>query len=142
MSKLSLDRVMVERRPITRAGDPIVVEMPFPPSVNELFGQSPGKQRFPSAKYKAWQKAVKWQFTIDPPPRMSGPVHLLFEFAERDNRQRDVSNYIKSAEDALVHYGIIEGDHSKIVRAIEAKWSQGMAGVRITIEPAKLARAA
>lgn len=130
---MGLDKQFTTVRRAIKPGDPIVVEMPFPPSVNELFGQAPGHKRFPTARYKAWQRAVTDIFRFDPPPRMSGPVKLTFEFAEKDNRPRDVSNYVKASEDALVTHGIIEGDHNKIVRRIEALWVQGIAGVRITI---------
>lgn len=128
----SLDRLRVERRKISDGG-PVVINLPFPPSVNALFGQAPGHKRYPSAQYKTWQTAAEWTLLTARPPRVPGPVFLLFEFVAPDKRQRDVSNYIKAPEDLLVRHNVIDGDHNEVVRRIEAKWSEGEEGVRITI---------
>lgn len=137
-NKLSLDNVRVERRSVSN-GAPVILTLPFPPSVNSMFGQAPGQQRYPSAAYKKWQNAADWTILTKRPPRVPGPVHILFEFQD-GNRQRDVSNHIKAPEDTLVKHNIIDGDHNKVVRHIEAKWTDEVEGVRITITP--LARAA
>lgn len=135
MNKLSLDRVRVERRAISNSGC-VVVDMPFPVSVNSLFGQAPGQQRYPSQAYKDWQAQTEWKLLQSKPGRVPGPVHLLFEFEEKDKRQRDVTNYIKAPEDMLVRLNIIDGDHSAVVREITARWSKDVSGARVTIRRA------
>ena len=133
MTTFGLDNSRVTRRPIVD-GAPVVVSMPFPCSVNSMFGQAPGMQRYPSKAYKAWQTAAEWQLATARHHRVPGPVHLLFEFEERDKRQRDLTNYLKGPEDMLVKMNLIDGDHSAVVRHVEAKWAD-VIGVRITITP-------
>ena len=132
--KFHLDSCRIERRPLAD-GKPVMVFMPFPVSVNSMFGQAPGHQRFPSAAYKKWQQAAEWDLLTMRPHRVPGPVHLLFEFEDRDKRQRDLTNYLKGPEDMLVKHNLIDGDHSAVVRHVEAKWAPGVIGVRITITP-------
>lgn len=134
MTKFGLDNCRVERRTV-KDGDPVTVEMPFPVSVNSMFGQASGQQRYPSKAYKEWQTATEWNLLSSKPGRVPGPVHLLFELAENDKRQRDLTNYIKGPEDMLVKHGIIDGDHASVVRHVEAKWTTEITGIRITITP-------
>lgn len=132
--KFSLDNCRIERRTV-KDGEPVVVEMPFPPSVNAMFNQIPGQQRFPTKAYKEWQQATEWTLLSKRPHRVPGQVHMLFELEEKDKRRRDLSNHIKAAEDMLVKHNIIDGDHSAVVRHIEARWASDIHGVRITITP-------
>jgi Holliday junction resolvase RusA-like endonuclease len=132
--KFSLDNVRVERRPLV-AGEPVVVQMPFPPSVNSMFNQANGQQRFPTKAYKDWKTETEWKLLANKPGRVPGPVRLLFEVEEKDRRQRDITNHLKAPEDMLVKLGVIDGDHSAVVRLVEAKWSKEVSGVRITITP-------
>ena len=132
--KFSLDKVRVEHRHITD-GAPVVVQMPFPPSVNSMFNQTNGQQRFPTKQYKDWKLETEWKLNASKPARVPGPVHLLFEVEEKDKRQRDITNHLKAPEDMLVKLGVIDGDHSAVVRMVEAKWSKDVSGVRITITP-------
>jgi len=134
MAAFGLDNCRVERRAI-KDGRPVTVTLPFPVSVNSMFGQAPGKQRYPSQAYKAWQESAEWMIASSKPPRVPGQVHLLFELAETDKRQRDLTNYLKGPEDMLVKHGIIDGDHSSVVRHVEARWNAGISGIRITITP-------
>ena len=134
MKGFGLDNCRVERRAV-KDGEPVIITMPFPISVNSMFGQAPGHKRFPTEAYKKWQTETEWKLLSKRPARVPGPVHLLFELAEKDKRQRDLTNYLKGPEDMLVKHNIIDGDHSAVVRHVEAKWASDVDGIRITITP-------
>lgn len=111
-----------------------VLNLPFPPSVNNLFIN--GKSgRFRSQKYDSWIMEAGNEILRQRPSKVSGPVVLSFEFEEgRDNRKRDISNLIKAPEDLLVKHGIIEADDQTVVRKINVAWSLEVEGVRVTVE--------
>src|SRR4051812_39161667 len=111
-----------------------VINLPFPPSVNNLFIN--GKSgRFRSQKYDSWIMEAGNEILRQRPKRIEGPVNLLFEFQEgQDRRPRDISNLIKAPEDLLVKHGLIQADDNSIVRSVSAKWSAEVEGVRVTVE--------
>jgi Holliday junction resolvase RusA-like endonuclease len=110
-----------------------IINLPFPPSVNNLFIN--GKHgRFRSQRYDSWIQEAGNEILRQRPSKMLGPVILTFEFQEgRDKRKRDISNLIKAPEDLLVKHGIIEADDGSIVREIKLKWSAEVEGVRVTV---------
>lgn len=112
-----------------------VIELPFPPSVNNLFIN--GKHgRFRSQRYDSWIMEAGNEILRQRPSKVAGPVALRFEFQEgRDKRKRDVTNLIKAPEDLLVKHQIIEADDGSIVREVNACWSAEVVGVRVTIRP-------
>ncbi len=113
----------------------IVLNLPFPPSTNNLFVNGL-RGRFPSQKYADWITEAGWELTRQRPAKVAGQVNLIFEFQEgRDKRKRDVTNLIKAPEDLLVKHGVIEADDGSIVRKVEASWNAEVEGVRITIHP-------
>lgn len=111
------------------------ITLPFPPSTNNLFMN--GKHgRFRSQKYDSWIQEAGNEILRQRPKRVDGPVNLLFEFQEgQDRRPRDISNLIKAPEDLLVKHGLIQADDNSIVRSISVKWNHEIEGVRVTIEP-------
>lgn len=138
MVKFSLD-VPVQRRPIV-AHDAVTVDLPFPPSVNNLFAN--GKSgRYTTQQYKDWRTSAGWKIKADRTQRVPGPVSLTLVYEEKHGR-RDLDNLLKACLDLLVEHKIIDGDHRTVVRAIAASWSEKVQGVRITIAPAEAARAA
>lgn len=112
----------------------IVIQLPFPPSVNNLFLN--GKHgRFRSQKYDSWIQEAGTEIMRQRPSKCPGPVSLAFEFEEgRDKRKRDITNLLKAPEDLLVKHGIIDADDGSVVRSVTAAWSASVEGVRITIE--------
>ena len=111
-----------------------VVQLPFPPSTNNMFIN--GKHgRFRSQKYDSWIQEAGNEILRQRPSKVAGPVILSFEFQEgRDGRKRDISNLIKAPEDLLVSHGIIEADDGSIVRKISVAWNTEVEGVRVTVE--------
>lgn len=85
--------------------------LPFPPSVNALYGGGSGQKRFPSKKYKAW-------LAICPeliPQALNQLVKIVYTFAWPDRRIRDGQNYQKATLDYLVNQGVLKDDNWNIV---------------------------
>lgn len=81
------------------------ITLPFPPSVNELFGGGARQQRFPSTKYKAWLRSC-------PPltPLNLTNVKLDMKVYFPSNRQSDLDNRLKAINDYLVKKKVIVDD--------------------------------
>lgn len=110
-----------------------VIDLPFPPSVNNLF-INVKRGRIRSQKYEDWIQEAGTEILRQRPSKVAGPVSLFFEFRQIDKRKRDITNLLKAPEDLLVRHGIIEADDNSIVRAVHASWSEAVEGVRITVE--------
>lgn len=134
-----LDNCRVERGPI-KAYDSVTLDLPFPPSVNNLFANG-SSGRFTTQQYKDWQTAAAWKLLADKPGRVPGPVKITLVYEEKHGR-RDLDNLLKAVLDLLVKHNVIDGDHRTVLRAISASWSNAVTGVRITIEQAAAAKAA
>lgn len=112
-----------------------VIELPFPPSTNNMFINS-SKGRFRSQKYEDWIQEAGWELKRQRPAKHVGPVELIFLFEDgRDNRKRDVTNLIKAPEDLLVKHGVIQADDNSIVKGVSAYWNYSVKGVKIVIVP-------
>ena len=113
-----------------------VIELPFPPSTNNLFING-RKGRFRSQKYDTWLQEAGWELQRQRPAKHVGPVVLFFHFQDnrKPKRPRDVTNLIKAPEDLLVKHGIIEADDDSIVRGVQAYWDDTVEGVRVCIVP-------
>jgi len=81
------------------------ITLPFPPSVNSLFGGGSKQQRFHSKKYKEWLKACPYVS-----PWCFDRITLTYRYFFPDNRTRDAENYVKAASDFLVKARAIEDD--------------------------------
>lgn len=113
----------------------VSLTLPMPPSTNNLFVNG-SKGRFPSQKYEDWKQEAGWILASQRPAKVTGPVVLFFHFQDgKDKRKRDVTNFIKAAEDLLVTHKIIEADDNTIVRGVEAYWDDTVTGVKIVIVP-------
>lgn len=86
-------------------------KIPFPPSVNGLYGGGSGQQRFKTKRYKDWCKSVPYL----PDIQIDFPVKILYTFTWPDNRERDGQNYIKAVTDTLVNAGVIKNDDWTII---------------------------
>lgn len=138
MTKFGLD-TPVQRRHIDARSD-VVVDLPFPPSTNNLFAN--GKHgRYITQEYKDWRTNAGWKIRAGHIGRLGGPVKVTLVYEERRGR-RDLDNLVKPVLDLLVEHKVIDGDHRSIVREINASWSEKIQGVRITISQAEAARAA
>lgn len=79
--------------------------LPFPPSVNGLYGGGSKQQRFPSKALKAW-----WLNCVKFEPLMLDKVYIEYGFYFPDMRERDTQNYVKAVTDYMVKQGVIAND--------------------------------
>ncbi len=91
--------------------EPIKIVLPFPPSVNGLYGGGSGQKRFPSKKYKQWLHHCPTLEAIN----LKGPVKIYYTFYWPDKRIRDGQNYLKAPLDFLVNQGVLVDDNWNIV---------------------------
>lgn len=86
----------------------IFITLPFPVSVNQLYGGGSKQQRYPSKKYKAWLASC--------PPlerHKISKANAVYRFFVPDNRDRDLENYVKCVSDYLVKQRVIADDSWK-----------------------------
>jgi crossover junction endodeoxyribonuclease RusA len=96
--------------------------LPFPPSVNSMFLNVPGKGRIKSKEYKAWTTEALWSLKAQKARPVEGEVSIWIGLVAPSKRAMDASNRIKSVEDILVAGGVIQDDSGKYVRRISAEW--------------------
>lgn len=89
------------------------LKLPFPPSVNGLYGGGSGQQRFKTKRYKEWCKSVQSL----PDLEIDFPITILYTFTWPDNRSRDGQNYIKAVTDILVNAKVIKDDNWSIIQS-------------------------
>ncbi len=112
--------------------------LPFPIPVNNLFNNTK-RGRVISPRYKAWrEEADALYLTQRRPTVVLGPYKFLLEVQRPDKRRRDISNLIKSVEDQLISYGLMEDDSSAV--EVCARWvDEDLGGMsRITITPVEV----
>ena len=113
----------------------IVLQLPFPPSVNNLF-INVKRGRIPSQRYADWRLEAGLALKSQRPGEMKGPVRISYLFQEgQDRRRRDLGNLEKATTDLLVEHGVIEADDNTIVRGISLEWSRDVTGARVEIIP-------
>lgn len=131
----SLDRIRIERRAIA-PHETLVLDLPFPPSTNNLQRSAPNGVRYDTSEYKGFKAQCAWLLKSTAIRRVPGPIEITLHVQEKSARA-DIDNRIKSCLDALVTHNIIDGDHASVLRAVHARWSKDVQGVRITISPAR-----
>lgn len=102
--------------PDVRAGTLTRVELPVPPSTNNLFASAKGtRRRFITAEYRAWKElAAPLAAALKSPAAY--PVEVWLTLAGKGiNPQSDVANREKATTDLLVSCGVLAGDSLKYV---------------------------
>lgn len=94
-------------------------ELPFPPSVNNLFA-TVGRKRVRSDRYRAWAKQAAEFITLQGKKRVHGHVSLHVGLVRPDRRVRDLSNTLKAIEDLLVDMSVIDDD--SLIQRISVQW--------------------
>lgn len=117
----------------------LTLQLPFPPSTNNLFLNAKRKGRVITKAYEGWRDVAGWNLKAQLPERMIGPVWVHITLHSPDNRIRDVDNYIKAPLDLLVEHQVIEADNKDVVRRITCQWEDdGPKGqCLVTIEEAQ-----
>lgn len=95
--------------------------LPFPPSVNGLFGGGSNQQRFKSKQYKAWLKKCP-PLVLPECGAIDFAVTVRQVFYMPDKRKRDIGNYEKAVTDYLVSQCVLIDDHHEIVTEMHLKF--------------------
>lgn len=127
----SLDKIIVEHRPIS-ASHPFVCVLPPPISVNAMFGQAPGRKRFPTAAYASWKEEAALRLMAARPPKFLSQVWIAITYSE--SSKFDIDNAGKGILDLLVSHGVIKDDSRTYVRELRLTWGNN-AGARVEVRP-------
>jgi crossover junction endodeoxyribonuclease RusA len=111
----------------------IVVELPYPPSVNGLYFNVANRGRVKTSRYAEWSKEASWLISIARKGARIGPYGLTVMAGRPDRRRRDLGNLLKAIEDALVAGGAIEDDSE--CQKLKMEWWPDIKGVRVTVVP-------
>jgi crossover junction endodeoxyribonuclease RusA len=111
----------------------IRIDLPKPPSVNNLHLNVRGRGRVKSPKYRAWIEHAGLALLMARPAKLQGPVSIDCEF--EDKGSGDIDNFSKAVLDLLVRHQVIEDDRRSIVRRLNLSWSTDVAGCRVTVTP-------
>lgn len=112
----------------------ILLTIPCPPSVNEMFRNVPGKGRVKTAAYVDWRGHAGWVLRSQKPGRIEGQV-LAVVSVERGSASADIDNRIKAIFDLLVKHRVILDD-SHIVGFCAAWAPAGSKLARVMLIPA------
>lgn len=112
-------------------GEPLVTfDLPFPPSLNNLFVNVPKKGRVPSKPYQQWKLEAGWRLITTKPRKLHGPVWITLQFEEKKGR-RDLDNLAKAVLDLCVTHKVIDGDDHNTVRGLMLLWDGAVTGCRV-----------
>lgn len=118
----------------------IVLNLPTPPSTNNLFPTSwKTKKRFPSSEYKAWREeaGLRLMTQLKALPKaqrvVRGRVAITYEVK---SGRIDLFNHEKALTDLLVGWCVIEGDGPRFLVDGHLRFAE-VEGVRVTIKPAE-----
>lgn len=89
----------------------VSLTLPYPPTVNHLYTNVPGRGRVKSAHYKRWCEEAGWEARRQRAGKVAGPYALYITACRPDARKRDLGNLEKPISDALKTAGVIEDDH-------------------------------
>jgi Holliday junction resolvase RusA-like endonuclease len=124
------------------------IEIPLPPSGNNLYFNLPKGGRARSHAYNEWLSEATTiihfaatgrdglgQISGEPPAKIAGPYALHMQAGKPDKRKRDLGNLWKSLEDALKKGGLIEDD--SLCQSQYGEWVSGVEGLRVLVLPTK-----
>lgn len=112
----------------------VFLELPLPPSTNNLYQNRKGKGRAETAQYRDWKGHAGWRLREQRPASLHGPVVIVLN-AERANSQADIDNRVKALFDLLVAHKVIDDDRHVV--GFAAAWAPSGNGlVRVAVIPA------
>lgn len=110
----------------------IVLDLPFPPSANNMHTVVRGR-KIASKAYRGWKDEAAWAARLAKAERLSGLVEVTIELVAPDRRRRDCDNAIKPVLDALVSAHLIDGDDARFVRKVSSEWVSDGPACRATV---------
>lgn len=109
----------------------VVLTLPFPPSVNNLFFNVAGRGRVPTPRYAEWLNEAAWIIAEARPGRVGGRFEAHLLVGRPDNRRRDLDNLFKPVLDCAVKNRLVTDD--SLAEKITAQWSDEIRGVVLTL---------
>jgi Holliday junction resolvase RusA-like endonuclease len=126
------------------SGLPIEIELPMPPTTNNLFLNVRGRGRIVSPDYQSWKESVMPHLeSLTPIEEYPVSITLTIVWGKGWRSNSDVANREKATTDALVAAGILRDDSckyvSQIISQITAPNRNGQSRLLVKIEPGKYA---
>ena len=105
----------------------IRLSLPVPPTGNHMFTVSRGR-KIMGASYRKWRKIAEPEIhrQMQGQTAIFGPYKLSLKLDRLSKTERDLTNYLKGPEDALVACGVVRDDSD--CQAIYAEWSDRPSG--------------
>ena len=117
------------------------VLLPFPPPLNNLFANVPGRGRVPTKRYEAWKREAAYGLLQQPRVgHLAGDVEVEILLGRPDKRKRDIDGLAKAALDFIVAHGVIEDDSR--VQKLTLEWSEDTNACLVIVSPAQQKAAA
>lgn len=115
------------------------VTLPFPPPVNNLYRNVPGRGRVTTERYRTWKQAAGWDMrqammARNNPPPLEGEVQVFITLCKPDRRKRDLDGMAKAIIDQLVEHQVIADDSQ--VTWLRLAWSETGPAATVMVEPA------
>lgn len=85
----------------------VAINLPRPPSVNEMFRNVPKVGRVKTAAYKNWISTASWLLHAQRPNPIQGKYRLLVLVGPT---RADIDNLAKAVNDLLQSQGVVEND--------------------------------
>lgn len=117
----------------------IRISLPVPPTGNHMFTVVRGR-KIMGASYRKWRKIAEPEIhhQMASQVALTGPYSLRIRLERLSKAERDLTNYLKGPEDALVACGVVRDDSDCV--SIFAEWSDKPSGkgamVHIELEKA------
>lgn len=92
---------------------PLTLHLPYPPTVNSLYANVPGKGRVKSERYRTWERHAQNMLLAQQKRLIPGKVAVDIRIEQVDHRKRDVANLEKAILDILK--GVAYEDDSQVV---------------------------
>jgi crossover junction endodeoxyribonuclease RusA len=115
----------------------VELSLPFPPSVNALFFNVPGRGRVKTDTYTGWENEAAWLLASQKPGRIVGDYEIEITAFRPDKRRRDLGNLEKGISDLLVSQRVIQDD--RFAQKITLQWGSGGEGCRVILTKAEAA---
>lgn len=114
---------------------PLILSLPFPPSVNHYLKRSKFGT-YKTKEAKAYEDEIALLVMVARANKhLSIPVEIEYLIWFPDNRRRDIANYEKVLTDSLVKAGVMEDDHLVHKWVIERKGVVKGGKICVTIKP-------
>jgi Holliday junction resolvase RusA-like endonuclease len=86
--------------------------LPFPPTINDYYGNRKGGGRYLNPKAKNYLEKMPMVIkSLTKRVKLKGKIKIDYLFACPDNRKHDIGNLYKGLDDAIEKSGLIENDN-------------------------------